>query len=191
MPSTLPEIVAAQLRVHEGLRLDLYRDSVGVLTIGYGRNLQDCGISRVEAELLYRLDHPTAPLPETRPTLTLYEDALGDWLIGWGYPIGERGITRAVAEAFLMRDVEIAIGACLEHVGEFEALDIGRQAVVANMLFNLGWPRLSKFRKFLAALVLGDYARAAGEMQNSQWYRQVKSRGIELVRQMRTGELPD
>lgn len=190
MPSTLPEIVAAQLRVHEGLRLDLYRDSASVLTIGYGRNLQDCGISRVEAELLYRLDHPTAPLPETRPTLTLYEDALGDWLIGWGYPIGERGITRAVAEAFLMRDVEIALGACLEHVTGFEALDVARQAVVANMMFNLGWPRLSRFRRFLAALAGLDFERAAAEMKDSKWYRQVKGRGAELVRQMRTGELP-
>jgi lysozyme len=39
----------------EGLRLRVYRDSVGIPTIGYGRNLVDKGISPGEAELL--LDH--------------------------------------------------------------------------------------------------------------------------------------
>lgn len=44
-----------QLERDEGLRLKPYRDSVGKLTIGYGRNLDDRGITRGEAALL--LDH--------------------------------------------------------------------------------------------------------------------------------------
>ncbi len=40
---------------HEGLRLKPYRDSVGKLTIGVGRNLDDVGIS--EEEALSLLDH--------------------------------------------------------------------------------------------------------------------------------------
>ncbi len=40
---------------HEGLKLFPYRDTVGRLTIGYGRNLTDVGISREEASML--LDH--------------------------------------------------------------------------------------------------------------------------------------
>lgn len=39
----------------EGLRLKPYRDTVGKLTIGYGRNLDDNGITQTEAEVL--LDH--------------------------------------------------------------------------------------------------------------------------------------
>lgn len=39
---------------HEGMRLRPYRDTVGKLTIGYGRNLEDKGISEGEArEMLY------------------------------------------------------------------------------------------------------------------------------------------
>lgn len=38
------------LRRHEALRLKPYTDTVGKLTIGYGRNLTDRGISRTEAE---------------------------------------------------------------------------------------------------------------------------------------------
>lgn len=39
----------------EGLRLKPYTDTVGRLSIGYGRNLTDVGISQEEADLL--LDH--------------------------------------------------------------------------------------------------------------------------------------
>jgi len=42
----------------EGCQCKPYRDSVGVLTIGYGRNLDDVGISKLEAEVL--LDHDLA-----------------------------------------------------------------------------------------------------------------------------------
>ena len=42
-----------QLVIHEGMRLKPYKDSVGKLTIGVGRNLDDVGITEVEAlELL-------------------------------------------------------------------------------------------------------------------------------------------
>lgn len=41
---------------HEGLRLKPYRDTTGHLTIGYGRNLDDHGISRNEAVMLLKND---------------------------------------------------------------------------------------------------------------------------------------
>ena len=47
-----------QLRRDEGLRLTPYRDSVGKLTIGFGRNLDAKGISRGEAEVM--LEHDAA-----------------------------------------------------------------------------------------------------------------------------------
>jgi lysozyme len=41
---------------HEGLRLKPYKDTVGKLTIGVGRNLDDCGISHDEALVLLEND---------------------------------------------------------------------------------------------------------------------------------------
>ncbi len=41
---------------HEGLRLKPYRDTVGKLTIGIGRNLDDVGITREEAMMLLNHD---------------------------------------------------------------------------------------------------------------------------------------
>lgn len=45
-----------QLKRDEGLRLKPYKDSVDKLTIGYGRNLDDEGISRDEAEYMLHND---------------------------------------------------------------------------------------------------------------------------------------
>jgi lysozyme len=46
----------AQLQRDEGLRLEPYRDDVGLLTIGYGHNLDAHGISQEVAELLLTED---------------------------------------------------------------------------------------------------------------------------------------
>lgn len=45
-----------QLIKHEGLRLKPYRDSVGKLTIGIGRNLEDVGITQAEAMVMLDTD---------------------------------------------------------------------------------------------------------------------------------------
>jgi lysozyme len=67
-------------------------------------------------------------------------------------------------------------------------LDPVRKAVVVDMLFNLGWDRFSEFKNTLKALRAGDWERAACGMENSKWYGQVRTRAVELVRMMRTGE---
>jgi lysozyme len=41
---------------HEGLRLKPYLDTAGKLTIGYGRNLDDCGIRQSEADAMLAND---------------------------------------------------------------------------------------------------------------------------------------
>jgi len=46
------ELLRSQLERHEGLRLKPYRDTVGKLTVGYGRNLDDVGVSRDEADFM-------------------------------------------------------------------------------------------------------------------------------------------
>ncbi len=62
-------LVRQQIKRDEGLRLDPYFDTVGKLTIGYGRNLSDTGISQAEAELMldHDLDACTADLLHTFP----------------------------------------------------------------------------------------------------------------------------
>lgn len=54
------EKLTASIKHHEGLRLKPYNDSVGKITIGYGRNLTNVGISQEEAETLLSNDIQSA-----------------------------------------------------------------------------------------------------------------------------------
>lgn len=50
------DALKAQLIRHEGARLKPYRDTVGKLTIGVGRNLDDVGITQVEMMVMLDTD---------------------------------------------------------------------------------------------------------------------------------------
>lgn len=50
------DALAAQLAFDEGCKLKPYRDTVGKLTIGIGRNLDDVGISKAEAMAMLAAD---------------------------------------------------------------------------------------------------------------------------------------
>ncbi len=56
MEAKLLERIKEQLVRHEGLRLKPYRCTADKLTIGIGRNLDDCGISQTEAYVLLEND---------------------------------------------------------------------------------------------------------------------------------------
>jgi lysozyme len=50
------ERLVKQLKRHEGFRKHPYKDSVGILTIGYGRNLEAVPMTRSEARVLLTND---------------------------------------------------------------------------------------------------------------------------------------
>ncbi len=52
MEAKLMDRIKEQLVRHEGLRLKPYRCTAGKLTIGIGRNLDDCGITQSEAYVM-------------------------------------------------------------------------------------------------------------------------------------------
>lgn len=72
MTSTDREALRRQLLKHEGLRLKPYVDTVGKLTIGIGRNLEDRGIT--EAEARYLLDNDINACINDLLTLTWFPD---------------------------------------------------------------------------------------------------------------------
>lgn len=121
----------------EGLRTDIYVDTVGKLTIGCGRNLTDNGILKQEAMLMLGND-----------------------------------IDNVEAE--------------LDHrVPWWRGMPVDAQLALANMCFNLGWPRLSKFKNMLRHLEDGLYDSAADEALDSKWSKQVGDRArrvSELIR---------
>jgi lysozyme len=60
------DIVKAQLRIDEGVRAKPYRDTVGKLSIGIGRNLDDVGLREDEMEYLLNNDIAQAEIDARR-----------------------------------------------------------------------------------------------------------------------------
>lgn len=131
-------LATALIKKHEGLRLKPYRCSVGKLTIGYGRNLSDNGITLEEAEQL--LQHNIDEVIQQAQTLLF-----------------------------------------------FSTLNEVRQAVIVDMIFNMGLPRFQKFKKTIALIEQQAWQAAANEMLNSRWARQVGNRSQTLSDMMRYG----
>jgi len=133
------EELIEQLVDHEGLELEVYEDSLGIATIGIGRNLVDRGITKEEAYYLCN------------------------------------------------NDIDIVEQELVSEFPIVSNLDGVRQRVLIDMAFNVGVPRLTKFKKMWAAIHCGDYKEAAVEMMDSKWARQVGRRAERLSAMMETG----
>ena len=118
-----------------------------------------------------------------------YPDTTGHLTIGVGRNLDTIGVTRDEALYLLDNDIARVHVEARQAWPWVAALDPVRQAVLLNMLFNLGLPRLKTFRRFLAALEAGEYQRAADEMLASRWAKQVGDRAQRLAQQMHTGEI--
>ena len=151
-----------KLITHEGLRLQVYEDSLGIATIGIGRNLEDRGITPEELEWM---DIPNMAIVHTM------------------------GISEADAMYLAQNDVQIVEEELLRSHPCVENLDAVRQLVLVDMAFNMGVPRLGKFKKMWAAIHENNFDEAAKEMLDSRWANQVKSRSTKLAHAMHTGEI--
>ena len=97
-----------------------------------------------------------------------------------GTPVSED----RVIEAF-NQDVETVLSDCNILYDDFSDLPEEAQLIIANMMFNLGRPRLSKFKGMKAGVDARDWKKAADEMIDSAWYRQVPNRAGRLVSRMK------
>ena len=102
----------------------------------------------------------------------------------YGQEIGTPVSEDRVAEAF-DNDVETVIDDCKKLYPDFDELPEECQLIIANMMFNMGRPRLSKFKGMKAGVDSQDWNKAADEMIDSAWYRQVPNRAGRLVKRMR------
>ena len=82
-------------------------------------------------------------------------------------------------------DIEICLKDCRECFSNFDLMIEELQLIIANMMFNLGVNRFTKFYKLIDAIDREDFLSAAKEMKDSLWFRQVKSRAKRLVDRMK------
>lgn len=143
-----------RLILHEGLKLNPYKDTKGLLTIGIGRCI------------------------ETNPFTYEEIKAVGDW---------QNGITRNAAYMLCKNDIIRCINELKKNISFFEKLDQERQYVLIDMCFNMGINKLLCFKKMLSALGIGNYNKAAEEILNSSYAKQVGKRADRLSNCIKTG----
>ena len=102
----------------------------------------------------------------------------------YGADVGTKVDETRCSEAF-NEDVESVIKDCKILYSDFDDLPEEVQQIVANMMFNMGRPRLSKFKGMKRGVDAKDWNAAADEMVDSVWYRQVTNRAERLVERMR------
>ena len=117
-----------------------------------------------------------------------YYDTEGYLTIGYGRNLELKGITEREAEFLLDQDIRDAY---LDFIREFPPkaklnLTEEGEEVIAEMIFNMGIKKVLGFRKMIRAIEEGDPEKAAYEMLDSRWHRQVGARAEELAEIMRT-----
>jgi len=103
----------------------------------------------------------------------------------YGADIGTPVSDDRVIEAF-EQDVQTVLSDCAVLYPDFDELPEEVQQVIANMMFNLGRPRLSAFKGMKAGVDARDWNEAADQMVDSRWYRQVGARAERLVERIRS-----
>ncbi len=101
-----------------------------------------------------------------------------------GQEVGTAVSDERVRQAF-EADVVSVIEDCNKLYNDFDELPEEVQQIIANMMFNMGRTRLSKFRGMKRGVDNKDWNAAADEMVDSRWYRQVTNRADRLVQRMR------
>jgi lysozyme len=120
----------------------------------------------------------------------VYEDHLGYATFGVGHLIkktdpefGEDvgiAVSEERVQECLSSDIDTVCKELDKNMEWWKDLSDNRRRILANMCFNLGYTRLSKFKKFIAALQEQNWETAAVEMMDSRWATQVGARATRL-----------
>lgn len=157
MPVTLPEQVIAEIiprvKQHEGVKPKVYRDSGGIPTVGVGFNLN-------RQDSIQRLKEVGANYVKIKS--------------------GQASLTDEQMSKLLIQDLTAAQKDAVTLVQNWNALPTSVQGVLIEMTFNLGKKGLSEFKNFLGYINTQNFDKAADEMLNSSWARQVGNRAKTL-----------
>lgn len=127
----------------------------------------------------------------------IYLDHLGYKTFGIGHLVTENDpeyelpvghpISKQRVESAFNSDVDTAISECVVLYGEetFNNFPVEVREILINMMFQLGRPNLSKFKKMNAHLRNRDWQAAADEGLDSLWARQTPNRANRLMDRLR------
>ena len=103
-----------------------------------------------------------------------------EYQMGMGTPVDEIRVNEVFEQ-----DINVTVGECRRLFDDRDKLPEEVQFITANMMFNMGRPRLSQFKKMIQAIRDGDWIEAGNQMQDSRWYKQVTNRADRLISRMK------
>jgi len=122
---------------------------------------------------------------------TVYSDSLGFATVGYGHlvlPTDDfvEGVEypKEDLEKLFELDFNEALQSANDLLEEIEVPETIK-GVICEMCFQLGKPRVMKFKKMWEGLEAGDYNKAADEMIDSAWHKQTTSRCESLAELVR------
>lgn len=130
----------------------------------------------------------------------IYRDSVGKRTTGYGFNIddstvrqalpqdvisGNRNITRNEANRLFDTLYSNAARDAKNYLGEdsFNRLNNRQKDIMTDMAYNMGFNRLSGFNNLKNSIQRGDYGKAANDMKDSRWYRQVGRRSRHHVKE--------
>lgn len=106
-----------------------------------------------------------------------------EWDEEYGKPVGTPISDDRVNELF-DQDVQVTIDECKVLFDDFDDLPEEAKQVIANLMFNMGRPRLSKFVKFREAVRNRDWVESGRQLKESRYYTQVTARADRLIKRL-------
>tara|TARA_X000001316_G_C921645_1_gene36162 strand:+ start:2272 stop:2712 length:441 start_codon:yes stop_codon:yes gene_type:complete len=122
------------------------------------------------------LDHLNLPTVGIGHLVTEWDDE-------YGKPVGTEVSEERVNELF-EKDVQVTIDECKVLFDDFDDLPEEAKQVIANLMFNMGRPRLSKFFKFREAVRNRDWVESGRQLKDSRYYTQVTARADRLIERL-------
>ena len=125
----------------------------------------------------------------------IYLDHLGLPTFGIGHLVTERDpeyqkevgtvVDEIRVNEVFEQDIQVTVDECKILFVDWTNLPEEVKLITANMMFNMGRPRLSKFKKMIQAIKDGNWLEAGNQMQDSRWYKQVTNRSDRLITRMK------
>lgn len=101
-------------------------------------------------------------------------------------------ITESECSALFKLDVDNVLREIQKYANikvAYDKCDSTRQKAICNLMFQMGGPRLSGFKKSLSLIANHDWSKAYAELLNSAWAKQTPNRASRVANVILTGTM--
>jgi len=114
----------------------------------------------------------------------LYQCTADKWTVGYGRNLTDRGISEDEAILMLHNDIKQAqadVKTLMPYIATFAKIYTPRYCAFVDMMLNIGITRMKQFKKMLAATEIGNWKRAAIQILDSKYAKDVGNRAKEIA----------